>query len=219
MSLSDETRQLTENFISSQSTDDQVTIQQAFEDIMNADFGSKALREGDNATDFRLPNAKGGETQLSDLLKQGPVVINFYRGGWCPYCNLEFKALCDAMPKIQELGATLIGVSPELPDNSMTTVEKLNLNFEVLSDVGNKIARDYGIVMDVPENMRPLYLKWGLDVPTVNGDDSWELPIPATYVIDSDGKINFAYINKNYTERCEPDDVLAALNKLTAAAL
>lgn len=218
MSLSEQTRQLTEDFIARLSQADQTTVQHAFETIMQTGFGAKALGDGDKAADFCLPNVKGNETQLSDLLQQGPVVINFYRGGWCPYCNLEFKALCEVLPQIMELGANLIGISSELPDNSMATAEKFQLPFDVLSDVGNKVSREYGIVMDIPEKMRPLYLQWGLDVPAVNGDDSWELPIPATYVINQDGKITFAYINKNYTERCEPESIIAALKALTETA-
>jgi len=214
MNLSEQTRKLTEDFITSQSEEDQATIQQAFAEILASDFGDNALREGDKATDFRLPNARGGETQLFKLLEKGPVVLNFYRGGWCPYCNLEFKALSDMVPDIKELGATLVGVSPELPDHSMDAIEKHNLPFEVMSDVGNKVARQYGIVMKVPVAMRCLYLQWGLDVPKVNGDDTWDLPIPATYVINSDGYIPLAYVNKNYTERLEPAEILSALASL-----
>ena len=214
MSLLEQTQKLTEEFMAGLPDDTRNTVQQAFEAIMAAGFGADALREGDQAAEFYLPNVRGGETYLSELLAQGPIVLSFYRGGWCPFCNLEFKALHDVLPQIEELGAKLVGVSPELPNNSMTTVEKHQLQFEVLSDVGNKVARQYGIVMDVPAILRPLYLQWGLDVPTVNGDDSWELPIPATYVINRDGRIVSAYINPNYTERMEPADIIAALQAL-----
>ena len=214
MSLSEQTRQATENFIAGLSEEDQLTVKQAFEIIMQSDAGDKALRDGDKAKDFTLPNARGGQGSLADFLQQGPVVLSFYRGGWCPYCNLEFKALADSLPAMRELGANLIGVSPELPDVSMSTAEKHQLPFEVFSDVGNKVSRDYGIVMKVPDIFQPLYLKWGLDLAAANGDESWELPIPATYVIDRDGTITFAYINKNYTERCEPDDIILALKAM-----
>ena len=214
MSLSEQTKKLTEDFIGSQSDENQAIIQAAFVTINEADYGDNALGEGDQAKSFQLPNAHGSETVLADLLAQGPVVISFYRGGWCPYCNLEFKALNDILPAIKELGAILVGISPELPDNSMSTAEKHGLKFEVLSDVGNKVAREYGVVMDVPAAMQPLYLEWGLDVPTANGDDTWELPIPATYVIDGSGRIVFAYVNKNYTERLEPSEIVKALESI-----
>lgn len=218
MSLSIQTKRLTEDFIASQSAADQTAIQQAFGMIMESDFGANALSEGDRATDFQLPNANGGETRLSELLEKGPVVISFYRGGWCPFCNLEFRALHNVLPQIQALGASLVGISPELPDNSMDTVKKHQLQFDVTSDVGNKVARQYGIVMEVPAAMRSLYMQWELDVPAVNGDDSWELPIPATYVIDSDGRIALACVNKNYTERLEPADIITALESLAVSA-
>lgn len=214
MSLSEQTSQLTESFINSQSAENQAIIQDAFGTINTADFGCNALAAGERAKSFQLPNAKGGGTSLADLLSSGPLVISFYRGGWCPYCNLEFKALNDSLSVIKALGANLVGISPELPDYSLSTAEKHALEFDVLSDVGNIVARDYGIVMDVPASMRPLYLQWGLDVPSTNGDDTWELPIPATYVIDSDGTIVFAYVNKNYTERLEPAEIITALQSI-----
>ena len=218
MSLAEQTKQLTEAFIRSQSAQDQATIQAAFATINSIDYGAKALRKGDKAKNFQLPNVKGGRTELVDLLAQGPVVISFYRGGWCPYCNLGFKALNDILPKIKALDANLIGISPQLPDNSLSTAEKHALQFDVLSDVGNVIARKWGIVMQVPVAMQPLYQQWGLDVPTINGDNTWELPIPATYVIDSDGQVVLAYVNKNYTERLEPAEIIKALETNQATA-
>lgn len=214
MRYAEQYQQIVQDFIASLPDDAKSIVQQNFAEIMSADYGDNALKVNDTATDFTLPNVKGEDTTLSQLLSKGPVVLNFYRGGWCPFCNLEFKSLHDILPQIKQHGATLIGISPELPDNSMNTVEKHNLQFEVLSDVGNKIADQYGLVMKVPEVIRPLYLEWGLDLPAINGEDSWELSIPATYVINKDGKIISAYVNKNYTERMEPDDIVKALDTL-----
>lgn len=213
MNYADQYQQIVQEFMAGLPDEARGIVEQNFGEIMSADYGDNALNEGSTATDFTLPNMKGGQTQLSTLLEEGPVVLNFYRGGWCPFCNLEFKSLHDILPQIKQHGATLIGVSPELPDNSMNTIEKHNLQFEVLSDVGNKVADQYGLVMKVPEVIRPLYLEWGLDLPTINGEDTWELPIPATYVINTDGKIVAAYVNKNYTERMEPSDIIKALEK------
>ncbi|MFK5913440.1 MAG: peroxiredoxin-like family protein [Woeseiaceae bacterium] len=214
MSYAEQYQKVVQEFMASLPEDTLTTVEKGFEYIMSSDFGENALKEGDQATDFTLPNAKGEETKLSKLLEQGPIVLNFYRGGWCPFCNLEFKSLHDILPKIKELGANLVGVSPELPDNSLDTIEKHQLQFEVLTDIGNKLARQYGIVMNVPEFMRPVYLEWGLDLPKANGDDTWELPIPATYIIGRDGKIISAYVNKNYTERMEPSDIIKVLELL-----
>lgn len=214
MSYAEQYQKIVQQFMSNLPEDTATTVSKNFEYILSSDFGDKALSEGDKAKDFTLPNAKGEATQLSKLLEQGPLVLNFYRGGWCPFCNLEFKSLHDILPQIKELGANLVGVSPELPDNSLDTIEKHQLQFEVLTDVGNNIARQYGIIMDVPEFMRPVYLEWGIDLPTTNGDDTWELPIPATYIIGSDGNIISSYINKNYTERMEPSDIIKTLETL-----
>lgn len=214
MSYAEQYKQIVNNFIAGLSPEAQQTVAKSFEEIMGSEVGIKALKEGDTAINFNLPNAKGDQSQLSELLAQGPVVLNFYRGGWCPFCNLEFKSLHDILPQIKKLGATLIGISPELPDNSLDTIEKHKLQFEVLSDVGNKIADQYGLIMKVPEIIRPLYLDWGLDLPKFNGEDTWELPIPATYVINRNGKIVSAYVNKNYTERMEPGEIINALETL-----
>lgn len=214
MSYTEQYQHIVEEFMAGLPDDAKKIVEQNFTEIMSADYGDNALKEGATVTDFSLPNVKGEATKLSQLLDQGPVVINFYRGGWCPFCNLEFKSLHDILPQIKQHDATLIGISPELPDNSMNTVEKHHLQFEVLSDVGNKVADQYGLVMKVPEVIRPLYLEWGLDLPTFNGEDTWELPIPATYIINTDGKIISAYVNKNYTERMEPDDIIKALKTL-----
>lgn len=218
MSLNEQTRKVTDNFISSQSPEYQAIIKSAFEELAISDFGVNALDKGELAKHFTLPNARGGETSLVDLLEFGPVVISFYRGGWCPYCNLEFKALNDILPQIKKAGASLVGISPELPDNSLNTAQQNKLEFEVLSDVGNIVASNYGLVMTIPSCLQPLYLEWGLDVPTVNGDDTWELPIPATYIINEDGMIEFAYVDVDYTKRMEPKDIIKVLDSMLETA-
>ena len=192
----------------------QTVIVDAFKDLIESDFGQQALNSGDKARDFTLPNAKGAHTTLNQLLEDGPVVLSFYRGGWCPFCNLEFKALHDILPEIKQHGAQLVGVSPETPDNSMATAERHQLQFEVLSDVGNQVAKYWGILMEVHPELRSYYLQWGFNLPELNGDDSFALPIPATYIIDADGIISKAYINKDYTQRMEPQAILQALQAL-----
>lgn len=214
MSLRDQTEKAKMNFITALPEEQQQLVGSAFERLLSSDVGSAARNVGDIAPDFTLPNVTGGTVQLSALLARGPVVLNFYRGGWCPFCNLEFRALQSRLAEIRQLGATLIGVSPETPDNSLSTREKFALEFDVLSDVGNRVARDYGLLMTVYEELRPLYLQWGIDVPAANGDDSYELPLPATYVIDTGGRIREAFIDRDYTRRMEPADMIAALRQL-----
>lgn len=212
--LAQQTQKTMQDFLSSIPEQAQQTIGSAFEKLMKSDVGDNAPSKGDKAPNFELPNVRGGSLELLEKLKQGPVVLSFYRGGWCPFCNLEFKALSDILPKIKTKGASLIGISPELPDTSLSTIEKHKLPFEVLSDVGNKIANKYGLLMTVYEEIRPLYEEWGIDVPTSNGDESYQLPIPATFVIKQDGNIQACYINKDYTSRMEPADILQALESI-----
>lgn len=214
MTLAEQTQKLSKEFIASQPEKTQQDIMQSFQKLLSSTVGQNALRVGDFAINFTLKNATGNQQSLFEYLKKGPVVLSFYRGGWCPYCNLQFKALNDILPEIKQLGATLIGVSPETPDNSLSTVEKHQLQFEVLSDLGNVVANQYRLVMTVFENMRPYYLQWGFDLPTLNGDDSYQLPIPATYIINSNKKITACYVNKDYTTRMEPSDILSALENL-----
>ena len=190
------------------------TVTGSFEKLAASRVAASAKAVGEAASDFTLPNAIGRPVSLSDLRRRGPVVLSFYRGGWCPFCSLELHALQAILPEIESIGATLVGVSPETPDNSLSTKQKQQLSFEVLSDQGNRVARDYGLLFAVYEEMRPLYLEWGFDLPAVNGDDSWEIPVPATYVIDSGGMIRAGYIDKDYTRRMEPADILAALQKI-----
>lgn len=173
-----------------------------------------SLKVGDKAPDFELPDATGKVVKLSTLLENGPIVVTFYRGQWCPYCNLEIRASQQLLPEFHQAGAQVVAISPELPSNALSITEKHELAFPVLSDVGNTVARDYGLVFSLAESLRPLYKGFGIDIPASNGDESFELPVPATYVIDSAGTIRYAYANADYTLRAEPADVLAAVNAL-----
>jgi len=213
-SLSDQLGETVSTFMSSLPDEDAQIVGASFEKLNASHVGEGAVGIGEIVPNFTLPDATGEAVTLHNKLNEGPVVLSFYRGGWCPFCNLELQALQALLPEIRALGASLIGISPETPDNSMTTVEKHRLEFDVLSDIGNKTARDYGLIFTVYEEMRPLYLKWGLDVPAHNGDDSWELPVPATYVIDTNSVARAAHIDKDYTKRMEPEEVLTVLRSL-----
>ena len=190
------------------------TMSTATADLAASGILNTAIATGVTAPDFTLPNATGADIQLSQLLTNGPVVLSFYRGKWCPYCNLELRALQQALPEITAAGATLIAVSPQTPDNSLSTVEKNELTFEVLSDVNNGIARNYGLVFQLPESLRPIYTSFGIDLPAHNGDETFELPIAATYVIATDGTVAHSFVDADYTKRLDPADIVAALRKL-----
>lgn len=187
------------------------TMAQCTEDLKMEGIEARALRSGDTMPDFELPDQHGNLRRLSDYLSQAPVVLNIYRGGWCPYCNMEMKALHDVLPKIQAAGAILIGLSPESPDKALTTAENNEIDIDILSDSGNRTIERLGLVFELPQALRPIYEKIGIDVPAYNGDDSFRLPVPATYIIGQDGVIRFAFVNSDYTQRLEPSDIVGKL--------
>ena len=174
----------------------------------------QSVKAGEQAPDFTLPDVFGNEVTLSELLKQGPVVVTFYRGEWCPFCNLQLRAYQRILPQIQSVGATLVAISPQMPDHSLSTVEKKELTFSVLSDVGNTVARAYRLVFTLEERIRPLYTTIGSDLPTFNGDASWELPMPATFLVAQDGTVRLAFVAEDFTRRLEPADLLDGLRTM-----
>ena len=205
-------------FLQQVPTDVQRVMAQATTELKDSDIVNRSLKVGDRLPAIELPNAAGKTIRIQDLLAQGPVIISFYRGQWCPYCNLELRALQQYLPEFKAEGATLIAISPQTPDNSLSTLEKNELDFEVLSDAGNVVARELGLVFTLPETLRPIYENFGIDVPTHNGDRTFELPIPATYVVAPNGDVVYAFADADYTLRAEPSDILVALRNLTVSA-
>ena len=174
-----------------------------------------ALGVGAEAPDFALPTADGGTLRLGEALAEGPVVLTFYRGVWCPYCNQSLRQFQEALPLIEAAGARLVAVSPQTPEGSTEMEQAQSLTFPVLSDVGNVVSRDYGLVFEVSEEVRERYRASGIDLPAINGADAWELPVPATYVIDRDGTVRYAFIEADYTQRASPRAVVEALRSLS----
>jgi peroxiredoxin len=138
-------------------------------------------------------------------------VLIFYRGGWCPYCNLELRAWQQQLEVLKSLGATLVAVSPQTPDNSLSTAEKNELAFTLLSDSALEAATAFGVAFELPQELIELYGRVGNDLPVLNGNGRWVLPLPATYVIDTEGRIAYAHVEADYRERAEPTEVLAVL--------
>lgn len=172
------------------------------------------LKVGSPAPDFSLANRHGSRMSLVDLLARGPAILTFYRGGWCPYCNLQLRAYQKVLSEIEALDATLVAISPELPDNSLSTAEKNALRFPVLSDVGNYIAAAFGLVYALPEELREALRSNGKALPALNGDESWRLPVPATFIVGTDGRVAFAYVEIDYRRRLAPEDLLIALRSV-----
>jgi peroxiredoxin len=185
------------------------------EELINSGIAERTLNEGDEIPQINLPNAVGKTINVNSMLKDGPVVISFYRGAWCPYCNLELKALQHALPEIKSLDARLIAISPNTTDNSISSIEKHGLEFEVLTDAGNNIAKEFRLVFNLAEELRPIYQQFNFDIPKYNDDESWDIPIPATYVVNTDGKIVHAFVNADYTKRMEPTEIISKLKELT----
>jgi len=185
------------------------------QNMVNSFSKEGALKVGDKIPAFSLNSATGGLVTSINLLKEGPIVISFYRGGWCPYCNLELKALQNILPEIKKLGGNIVAISPELPDNSLSTQEKNDLKFPVLSDTGNLVAQKFGLEVDIPKLVVELTKnEWDMDVAKMNGTEKHTLPVPATYVIGQDGIVKYAFVDADYSKRAEPSEILEVLKSL-----
>jgi len=212
--LSDEIQAFQDKFIPTIPEDTLNLLMSELQGLITTGLAEDSLSKGKNFPSFELPNANNKALGLDALLTDGPLVISFYRGAWCPYCNLELNALQQRMPDINAAGGRLIAISPQVPDKSADQVTSSQLTFEVLSDVGNKLAKQCGLVFTLPESLRPIYAEWQLDIPGHNADDSFELPMPATYIIGTDGLVHYAFVDMDYTNRLEPDVIIEQLETL-----
>lgn len=213
--LDQELKKITDDFMQSAPEKVKEVIGKGISALAESDLIANAIKEGDKAPNFVLSNQLGEKLSLSNLLQNGPVVLTWYRGGWCPFCNMQLQYLQRSLPAFQELGASLIALTPEKPDGSLSVKEKNELEFEVLSDHNNEVARFYGIVFKLNDEVSDLYKNtFGLDLEAYNETDSDELPVPATYVIDKSGEVKYAYLNADYTQRAEPLEIIEVLKAL-----
>ncbi|WP_240416428.1 peroxiredoxin-like family protein [Paenibacillus periandrae] len=171
-------------------------------------------QEGQKAKDFILKNALGEPVNLFDELSKGPVVLTFYRGGWCPFCNTQLKAYQKLLPEIEALGGQLIAVSPQSPDNTLSQQEKEELTFQVLSDTNGLVAAIYNILYDIPDYIQDIMKQMGMDLAVYNATNRWILPIPSTFMIDESGIIRSAHVNPDFMQRLDPENILHELRKL-----
>jgi peroxiredoxin len=190
------------------------TMMQASLELIKTGIAGQALQVGEQAPEFTLPNTRGESVSLSSLLENGPVVLNFYRGAWCPYCNLELKALHDALPEITALGASLVSISPNVLEKSAAFAAENPFGFDILSDVDNVVAKKYRLVFTLSDKLRPIYAQFGIDLPAFDGNERFELPMPATYVLHSDGTIAADFVYEDYTQRMEPSAIIECLEKV-----
>lgn len=177
-----------------------------------------SLQVGDFAPNFALTNADGELFQLTQLLENGAVVLSFYRGMWCPFCSLELRALEEILPAIQSLGASLVSISPQTRRSTRLTVQQENLTHPVLHDKGNQVARQFGIVHQVSESMQEILQGFGISLTKFNGDHVNELPVPATFIIDQNGKIAYRFIDPDFTKRLDPVEIITILSRINKKA-
>ena len=178
------------------------------EDLRATGAEDRILPVGSALPDLALPDARGGSLRLRDL---APAIIVFYRGGWCPYCNLELRFWQRMLPEIAAAGGRLVAISPQAPDASLSTAEKNGLAFPVLSDTEGRAAQAFGLAFDLPPDLRTLYAAAGNDLPTINAGTGWMLPMPGTFVVGPDGRVVLAEVDADYRRRLEPAVALAAL--------
>ena len=190
------------------------TIEATTKRLKESGLEEHALQTGQTMPDFELPDATGEIIRSAQLRSQGPLLIMFYRGGWCPFCNLALRAFQERNAEIKTRGVTLLAISPQTPDHSLTLQEKHSLQFSVLSDAGNKVARQFGIVFALDPGLKTVQEQFGVDIPAYNGDRTFELPVPATFLVSTDGKVLKSYVEADYMQRLDPETALAWIREL-----
>lgn len=183
----------------------------SIEDLKTKNIEEKSIKIGETIPNFSLKNAKNEVVNSSDILKNGKMIIAFYRGSWCPYCNLELKALQEKISEFKEKNATLVAISPQSPDNSLTVIEKHHLTFEVLTDKDNVFAKQLGIVFELQDFVLPYYHALGIDLSSFNKNADNSLPIPAVFVVNESSKIIYKFADANYMNRIDIDELLNTL--------
>ena len=182
--------------------------------LIETEVAAQAVKAGDKFPSFALTNAEGKLVRLDDLLAQGPLVLSFYRGLWCPFCSMELEALHRASADIGSAGATLVAVTPESGTLPLDVKRERGFAFEILCDLDNGLALECGLVFRLSDELISVFAKDGTDFPLFYGNDSWFLPIPATYIIRKDGAVHHAYVNPDFRERLDPEEIVKLLQQV-----
>lgn len=188
-------------------------MHRATAELIASGAADRALKAGDRAPSFALKDPEGTLVQSAELLRQGPLIVSFYRGVWCPYCNMELQALEALRPEFERLGARLVAISPQTPANSRKSVRQNGLSFPILSDAGGEVGAAFGLRFTLPDYLIEVYKGLKNDLPAFNDDPGWTLPMPARYVIGQDDTILYAEVNPDYTRRPEAEDMLPVLQQ------
>jgi peroxiredoxin len=188
-------------------------MHRATAELIGSRAAERALKAGDRAPSFALKDPEGHSVASSELLRQGPVIVSFYRGVWCPYCNMELQALQAALPEFEALGARLVAISPQVPANSRKSVRQNQLSFPILSDAKGEVGAAFGLRFELPDYLVEVYKGLKNDLPAFNDDPDWTLPMPGRFVIGQDGTILYAEVNPDYTRRPDPEHMLPVLRQ------
>jgi peroxiredoxin len=188
--------------------------ERAVEELFASGIEHRILPAGAGAPEFALPDFSGQTVHSSDLLALGPLILNFFRGRWCPYCVTELETWRDLYPGLRERGFLVVGISPQTQRQSDFTAGQHGIPFPLLADAGCEVAEQFGLVWTVPPYLQKYYRSILLNIPFVNGDESWRLPLPATYLIGQDGKVLYAEAHADFRVRPEPEEVLRVLPAL-----
>jgi peroxiredoxin len=212
MSLEDELNQIRA------AAKDDAPLQAAYQDLLSrldrAETGEQALKPGDAIPAFLLPDAEGRLVASDDLLARGPLVINFFRGNWCPYCRQTLKALEAALPEIEAAGGQLVALTPDTGHHLADTKRVQRLSYEILSDVDGAVGLQFGVLFRAPAAYREVLAGYGIDLAERHGNDGGFIPLPATYVVDRAGVVRYAFVDIDFTRRAEPATVVAALKHI-----
>jgi peroxiredoxin len=193
------------------------TMHRGTAELIESAQAQRARKAGDTAPEFTLLDPDGKPVSSRESLAKGPLVVSFYRGVWCPYCNLELQALQAALPEITSRGASLVAISPQTAPNSRKSQRDNKLGFPILSDVKSQVANAFGIRFALQDDLIDLYKSFKNDLPAFNDDPSWVLPMPSRYVIGTDGIIAYSEVNPDYTQRPDPSELLPVLDRLASS--
>jgi peroxiredoxin len=213
VTLSSQLEQLTTKLRAMVPAERLTTVDQTIEELIRSGIAGQALKAGNTIPSFELPDGDGMLWRSEDLLRNGPVVIVFYRGRWCAYCNTQLVALQEIHSQIAAHGASLVAISPQTQKHSYLTRDMHKLGFPVLSDAGNIVGKKFGLVYRVPVDLQKMYESIMTKLPGYNGDQSWELRLAATFIVQPSGEISYARVNADWRERPEPHEIVEQLGQ------